>query len=156
MCLNIAKEVRVVFVWRSQHSFDWVWSNIPPVSFLQSRSPIYSIERSWLNYFYFYSDYYWVLHCRVTNSQHTTTRILGLINVPNLQILNMEWQNIDLRITQFSSYLNSVTCSKPKYQRPMTVFNVDDDGSESLCCSLVKSGVNCTCICIIVYLLCHL
>ena len=58
-------------------------------------------------------------------------------NVPYLQILTMEWQNIDLRITQFSSYLNSVTCSKPKYQRPVTVFNVDDDGSETLlCCSL--------------------
>ena len=49
----------------------------------------------------------------------------------------MEWQNIDLRITQFSSYLNSVTGSEPKYQRPVTVFNVDDDGSESLlCCGL--------------------
>ena len=57
----------------------------------------------------------------------------------------MEWQNIDLRITQFSSYLNSVTCSKPKYQRPVTVFSVDDNGSETFTVlQPVKSGVNCT------------
>ena len=43
-----------------------------------------------------------VLRCHVTNSQleHTTAKILGLY-VPNLQILIMEWQNVDLQITQF-------------------------------------------------------
>ena len=46
-----------------------------------------------------------VLHCRMTNSQleYTTIRIL-VLDVPNLQILIMEWQNVDLQISQFGEH----------------------------------------------------
>ena len=90
-------------VWSMHNSscFYFIFTQIICVKILIN---IFTIYTEWFFcYSTHYSSIYKVLHCRVTNSQleHTTTRILGL-HVPNLQILIMEWENVDFQITQFS------------------------------------------------------